>query len=193
MIVLGRIRMMRFSMGIPRIRRTVQRYCSNGTLDAHRFTIPYGEKYLITPESLERHIQYILEARSATADHGQPRLDEAPVAPEKSNDVGAQVGDPVQESTMVSHGQPWPAMASAEPVAPAVTPIEIVEMLKGENKFLKDQIAVKDAQLAVKDRGSCAPPRAWPSYGTRKARRRRRTICSLLSTSGSMRASTQAI
>jgi hypothetical protein len=53
--------------GIPRIRRTVQRYCSNGTLDAHRFAIPYGEKCLITPESLDRHIQYVLEARSATA------------------------------------------------------------------------------------------------------------------------------
>jgi hypothetical protein len=33
-----------------------------------------------------------------------------------------------------------------------VTQPEIVEMLKGENKFLKEQIAVKDAQLAVKDR-----------------------------------------
>src|SRR3979409_2619624 len=91
------------SAGIPRIRRTVQRYCSNGTLEAHRFAVPYGEKYLITPESLDRHIRYVLEARSATADHGQPRLDTPVVAPEKSDEVGLQPSDDIQKSTMVDH------------------------------------------------------------------------------------------
>ena len=92
--------------GIPRIRRTVQRYCSNGTLDAHRFAIPYGEKYFITPESLDRHIQYVLEARSATVDHGQPRPEEATVAPEKNSDVELQPSGDPQETTVVDHGQP---------------------------------------------------------------------------------------
>src|SRR5882672_6991236 len=81
--------------GIPRIRRTVQRYCSNGTLDAHRFAIPYGEKYLITTESLDRHIQYVLEARSTAADHGEPRLDIPAVVPPKSTASDVQHRDGV--------------------------------------------------------------------------------------------------
>src|SRR5580704_12741908 len=100
--------------GIPRIRRTVQRYCSNGTLDAHRFAIPYGEKYLITPESLDRHIQYVLEARSATADHGQPRSEEATTVTEKNSGVELQPSNDPQETTVADHGRPRLATAAIE-------------------------------------------------------------------------------
>ena len=42
--------------GLPRNRRSVQRYCANGALDAHRIETPFGEKFLITPTSVDRHI-----------------------------------------------------------------------------------------------------------------------------------------
>jgi len=135
--------------GISRIRRTVQRYCSDGTLDAHRFAIPYGEKYLITPESLDRHIKYILEAQSTVVSRGEPRFDMATAMPEKSGDVGTSGDGNAQNATVADHGEPRQAAAEDAPVA---AQIEVVDILKSENKFLKEQIAVKDAQLAVKDR-----------------------------------------
>src|SRR5262245_47286939 len=49
--------------GIPRTRRSVQRYCANGALDSHRAETPFGEKFLITPQSVDRHIAYINEVR----------------------------------------------------------------------------------------------------------------------------------
>jgi hypothetical protein len=53
--------------GLPRTPRTVQRYCANGHLDCRRVEIPYGEKYLITPASLAKHIAYIEEPRQTLA------------------------------------------------------------------------------------------------------------------------------
>lgn len=41
------------SAGISRTRRSVQRYCANGSLDAHRIDTEFGDKFLIKPDSLE--------------------------------------------------------------------------------------------------------------------------------------------
>ena len=41
--------------GLPRTTRSIQRYCAKGHLDAHRIETPFGEKFLITPASVERH------------------------------------------------------------------------------------------------------------------------------------------
>src|SRR5204862_7993776 len=51
--------------GLPRNRRSVQRYCANGALDAHRIETPFGEKFLIKPGSVDRHIAYIMQVRPA--------------------------------------------------------------------------------------------------------------------------------
>src|SRR5215208_2986653 len=56
--------------GLPRTPRTIQRYCANSHLDCRRVEIPYGEKYLITPASVTKHIAYIEETRQ---DPGRPR------------------------------------------------------------------------------------------------------------------------
>ena len=45
--------------GVPRTPRSVQRYCAKGDLDAHRVETPFGDKFLITPASVDRHIAYI--------------------------------------------------------------------------------------------------------------------------------------
>jgi len=59
--------------GLPRTFRTIQRYCTKGHLDCRRVEIPYGEKYLITPASVAKHIAYIEETRQTLAGRDEPR------------------------------------------------------------------------------------------------------------------------
>src|SRR5579864_7566441 len=47
--------------GLPRTLRAIQRYCAVGKLDSHKVETPTGEKYLVTPHSVERLIKYIKE------------------------------------------------------------------------------------------------------------------------------------
>jgi hypothetical protein len=47
--------------GFPRPVRRLQKYCARGDLECRKVETPSGEKYLITPESIERHIAYISE------------------------------------------------------------------------------------------------------------------------------------
>src|SRR3954469_13173612 len=60
--------------GIPRTPRSVQRYCAKAHLDCRRLETPFGEKYLITPASLDKHIAYILEVRPVATGRDVPRL-----------------------------------------------------------------------------------------------------------------------
>jgi hypothetical protein len=47
--------------GHPRTLRTLQRYCANGHLEAQKLATTTGDKYLVTPQSVERHIAQIKE------------------------------------------------------------------------------------------------------------------------------------
>src|SRR5437868_12505103 len=69
--------------GLPRTMRTIQRYCAKGHLDSRRVEIPYGEKYLITPASVIKHIAYIEETRQTMAGRDEPR----PVAATATQEV----------------------------------------------------------------------------------------------------------
>jgi hypothetical protein len=53
--------------GHPRTIRTIQRYCAKGHLDCLRQETAFGDKYLITPESVARHIAQIAELASTTS------------------------------------------------------------------------------------------------------------------------------
>src|SRR3954465_8869066 len=61
------------SAGIPRTPRSVQRYCAKGHLDCRRLETPFGEKYLISPASLDKHIPYILGGGPGAASRDVPR------------------------------------------------------------------------------------------------------------------------
>src|ERR1041384_571980 len=67
---------------LPRTPRTIERYCANSHLDCRRVEIPYGEKYLITPASITKHIAYIEETRLTLAGRDEPRP-VAPVSPQE--------------------------------------------------------------------------------------------------------------
>jgi hypothetical protein len=47
--------------GLPRTPRSIQRYCAKGHLDCRRMETPFGEKYMISPASVAKHIVYIEE------------------------------------------------------------------------------------------------------------------------------------
>ena len=120
--------------GLPRTLRTIQRYCAKNHLDSHRIETAYGEKYLITPASVLKHIAYIEEVRQATASHGLPRQ----VAAMPHEEVR-----PPEEVRQSATGRDEPRQAAAETEFAS----RYVARLEGENEFLRGQITVKDDQI----------------------------------------------
>jgi hypothetical protein len=59
--------------GLPRTPRTIQRYCAKEHLDRRRIETSYGEKYLITPASVAKHIAYIEEVRPVATSRDKRR------------------------------------------------------------------------------------------------------------------------
>jgi hypothetical protein len=53
--------------GHPRTPRAIQKYCALSKLDCHKVETETGEKYLVAPYSVERHIVYINEVRMRRA------------------------------------------------------------------------------------------------------------------------------
>jgi hypothetical protein len=76
--------------GHPRTLRSIQRYCAKGHLECLRQETTFGDKYLITPTSVARHIAQIAEFDAATgrdvprpvaADRDESRQETTAVAP----------------------------------------------------------------------------------------------------------------
>src|SRR5580704_13535538 len=61
--------------GHPRTPRAIQKYCSLSKLDCHKVETETGEKYLVAPYSVERHIAYINEVRTVATSRDQTRTD----------------------------------------------------------------------------------------------------------------------
>jgi hypothetical protein len=122
--------------GLPRIPRSVQRYCAKGHLQCRLIETTFGEKYLITPDSVDKHIAYINEVTPTTV-----RDLSRPVATtsvgKNPETVERQPATEVPTSPDVSR-----------PVA-AELPAEsrYVARLEGENEFLRRQVDVKDNQI----------------------------------------------
>jgi hypothetical protein len=120
--------------GLPRTFRTIQRYCAKGHLDCRRVEIPYGEKYLISPASVAKHIAYIEETRQTMAGRDAPR----PVATVSHEEVRAP-----EEVRQPATGRDEPRQTAVE--ADFVS--RYVARLEGENEFLRGQVTVKDGQI----------------------------------------------
>ncbi len=114
--------------GLPRTPRSIQRYCAKGHLDCRRIETPFGEKYLISPTSIDKHIAYIEEVRPVATGRDEPRQVASSVAPQESHD------EPRQEA-------PTSRDLSRQVEA------EFVARLESENGFLRQQIGVKDEQI----------------------------------------------
>jgi hypothetical protein len=119
--------------GHPRTSRTIQRYCANGHLDCLRQETPFGEKYLITPESVARHLAQIEELASTTS-RDMSRQAATDVAPEESQQTKAEAA-------------PTGPDMSRQAAAMEAESSRYVVRLEGEVEFLRGQITTKDAQI----------------------------------------------
>lgn len=113
--------------GLPRTPRSIQRYCAKGHLDCRLIDTTFGEKYLITPSSIDKHIAYIEE-----------------VSPATSRDMSGQVATPVAPEQ--SHEEPRPTPTTPDDQSRHVA-TAYVSQLESENEFLRKQIGVKDDQI----------------------------------------------
>jgi hypothetical protein len=118
--------------GLPRTPRSVQRYCAKGHLQCRLTETPFGEKYLITPESVDRHIAYIEEVRPDAASRDETRQ------------VATETAKQDESETVTPH-----ADTSGEKPRPAATGPDnrYVTRLESEVEFLRGQIVTKDSQI----------------------------------------------
>lgn len=120
--------------GHPRTIRAVQKYCALSKLDCHKVETPTGEKYLVAPYSVTRHIGYINEVRTVATSRDQTRT-VASVRPLEIKD-----GTPPATTTN-EHEQPRIDATVREKED------RYVEHLEKENEFLRGQMGVKDTQI----------------------------------------------
>src|SRR2546423_7908146 len=83
--------------GHPRTDRSIQRYCALGHLDCRRMETPFGEKYLISPASVAKHIAYIEEVRPTATGHDVSRQVGAELSTANSDDRQRHVASTSRE------------------------------------------------------------------------------------------------
>ena len=122
--------------GFPRPVRRLQKYCVRGDLESRKVETPSGERYLITPESIERHISFIKE----TSERARAR----PAAPSGAKNNLLKIG-----KEEVAPGLAPPRSAAPERVASDNT-VQLekrIEEKDDEIHFLRSEVAVKNDQI----------------------------------------------
>ena len=118
--------------GHPRTPRSVQRYCAKGHLQCRLVETGFGEKYLIEPESVDKHIAYIEEVTPATG-----------------RDKSGQ--DATSRTLEINNAEPQrevptlPNLSRQDATSPDTS--RYVAQLEKENEFMREQIGVKDTQI----------------------------------------------
>jgi len=123
--------------GHPRTIRTLQRYCVTGHLDCLKAPTKLGDMYLVTPESVARHVAELSEISATTSvatDRGSPR------------------STATSDAAELIHGVPTTRTATiADTSRPTATDDDhdtrYVARLEGEVEFLRGQVGTKDAQI----------------------------------------------
>ena len=120
--------------GHPRTIRSLQRYCAKGHLDSQKKETAFGsEIYLISPQSVARHIAQIEELNTNDG-----------VA--TGHDASRHVATPVVASQ--SAPTPATAAATADDTSRYVARLEIeLEQAKDDRDFLREQIDRKDKTI----------------------------------------------
>jgi hypothetical protein len=138
--------------GFPRTQRTLQRYCVSGHLDARKVATMLGDKFFVTPQSVRRHLAQIAELAPfgpAAVGRDQSR----PVATPNATPVAQEQSYPIQPAPAATGPDVSRQAASEEHgVSQYVARLEReVEQLIDDREFLREQIKVKDGQIALKD------------------------------------------
>ncbi len=116
--------------GHPRTPRAIQKYCALSKLDCHKVETETGEKYLVAPYSVDRHITYINEVRTVANGRDYSRTDAN--ARTMQNKEAGGTNSPEQPRTAASIRGPED---------------RYVVLLEKENEFLRGQVTVKDSQI----------------------------------------------
>lgn len=147
--------------GHPRTPRSIQRFCAKGHLDCRRIETPFGEKYLISPDSIAKHIAYIEEVRpTATGldvsrqvgtDERQEIVgDMLRHVPPTSHDLSRQEPTPVAAENQVEPERrpqaPGPDESRHVATVPDITD-RYIGRLEGEVAFLREELTTKNAQI----------------------------------------------
>jgi hypothetical protein len=126
--------------GHPRTIRAIQKYCALTKLDCHKVETETGEKYLVAPYSVDRHIAYINEVRTVATRRDQSRTD-ASVRTIENND---------EQPSPVSANRDEQSRPVAVPTTEAAVTTALErenESLRNERDFLRSEIVVKNDQI----------------------------------------------
>jgi hypothetical protein len=121
--------------GHSRTIRAIQKYCALSKLDCHKVDTDTGERYLVAPYSVTRHIAYINEVRTVATGRDQTRMD-ANVRPlenkaETTERAANRHEQPRTDATVRGMDERY------------------VTRLEDENTFLREQVVVKDTQIGA--------------------------------------------
>ena len=145
--------------GHPRTIRSIQRYCAKGHLDCLRQETMFGDKFMISPESVARHIAQIEELASATR-RDEPRPVATNVAqPQHENvaETGARQEGTTHDDTSrhdaTGRDKSGPVAGGDRGVSPLPSPdaryVEQLEIRIGEKDTV---ITMLTSELATKNR-----------------------------------------
>lgn len=121
----------------PRTIRTLQRYCASGHLECLKAPTQTGDMYLVTPQSVARHLGELDQIAAATAvasDRDEPR----PVATTDTPQLQAAIVDETRTTA---------DDVSRRVAADDALSSRFVALLENENQFLREQVVVKDSQI----------------------------------------------
>jgi hypothetical protein len=127
--------------GLPRTPRSIQRYCEKGHLDARRIETAFGEKYLITPASVIKHIAYIEEVRQVATGRDTSRH----AATSRDNQEPSETTH-AEEHRHVATGRDMPRQDATD--VQYVAQLEKrLEEKDGEIVFLRSEVTIKNDQI----------------------------------------------
>lgn len=118
--------------GHPRTPRSVQRYCAKAHLQCRLVETGFGEKYLIAPESVDKHIAYIEEVTPA-------------IGRDKSGHAATGRTLEINTAELQREVPTPPDLSRQDATSPDTS--RYVAQLEKENEFMRDQIGVKDTQI----------------------------------------------
>jgi hypothetical protein len=127
--------------GHPRTIRAIQKYCALSKLDCHKVETETGEKYLVAPYSVERHLAYINEVRTDATRRDQSRT-AASVRTMENKDEQPRTkptNKPEQPRTDA-------AVRCTENAVDSALERENTS-LRNERDFLRSEISVKNEQI----------------------------------------------
>jgi hypothetical protein len=119
--------------GHPRTTRSMQRYCARGHLDCLRQETAFGEKYMITPASVARHIAQIAELARTTGR-------------DVSRQDATHFHEPLQRDEQRQEEATSPDVSRQDAATPYILE-KYVARLEGEVEFLREENATKNAQI----------------------------------------------